>query len=198
MWFQQRSGRTTASTLKATVHSNTSQPSQSLIMSICYPESRQFYSKATSWGCKHERTACDAYVTLKKNEHHNFTVHECGLFIDPSYPHLGASPDGITTCTCCDGVAALEVKCPFSRRDKSFAETCSDSNSCWEMQADGVMTLKTTHSYFYQVQAQINVARYIRHGQRACLKNPKNTVLYLAPRNCFLACPEGCSTRGKF
>ena len=130
MWFQQRSGCTTASTLKVTVHSNTSQPSQSLIMSICYPESRQFYSKATSWGCKHERTAGDAYVTLKKKDHHNFTVHECGLFIDPSYPHLGASPDGITTCTCCDGVAALEVKCPFSRREKSFAETCSDSNSC--------------------------------------------------------------------
>ena len=66
------------------------------------------------------------------------------------------------------------------------------------MQADGVMTLKTTHSYFYQVQAQISVAGYIQHGQRACLKNPKNTVLYLAPQNCFLACPEGCSTRGKF
>ena len=71
-------------------------------MSICYPESRQFYSKATSLGCKHERTARDAYVTLKKKDHHNFSVRECGLFIDPSYPHLGASPDGIITCTCCD------------------------------------------------------------------------------------------------
>ena len=157
LWFQQRSGRITASKLKAAVHTNISQPSQSLIMSICYPESRQFYSKTTSWGCTHEHTARDAYVTLKKKEHQNFSVRSCGLFIHPSYPYLGASPDGVISCTCCDGVAILEVKCPYSCRDKSFAEACSDSNSCLEMQLDGAMRLKTTHSYFYQVQAQIKL-----------------------------------------
>ena len=157
VWFQQRSGRITASKLKAAVHTNVSQPSQSLIMSICYPESRQFSSKATNWGCAHEQTARDAYARLKSKEHQNFSVRTCGLFIHPSYPHLGASPDGIITCTCCDGVAVLEVKCPFSCRDKSFAEACNDSNSCLEMQADGVMRLKTTHSYFYQIQAQIRL-----------------------------------------
>ena len=157
LWFQQRSGRVTASKLKAAVHTNIVQPSLSLIMSICYPESRQFHSKATSWGCEHEKTARDAYVTLKKKDHNNLDVRTCGLFINPSYPHFGASPDGIITCSCCIGMGVLEVKCPYSCRDKSLAEASSDSNSCLEMQLDGVMTLKKTHTYFYQVQAQIKL-----------------------------------------
>ena len=133
VWFHQRSGHITASKLKAAVHTNISQPSKSLIMFICYPEGRQFYLKATSWGCKHEQTACDAYVTLKRKEHKNFSMCTCGLFIHPLYPHLGASPDGVITCTCCDGVAVLEVKCPFSCRDKSFVEeACSYLHSCLE------------------------------------------------------------------
>ena len=47
-WFQQRSGRITASRLKAAVRTDIAQPSQSLIKSICYPESCQFSSKAHS------------------------------------------------------------------------------------------------------------------------------------------------------
>ena len=149
VWFHQRSGCIIASKLTAAVHTDISLPSQSLIMSVCYSESRQFYSKATSWGCNHEQTARDAYVTSKKKEHKNFSVRTCGLFIHPSYPYLGASPDGVITCTCCDGVAVWEVKCPFSCDNKAFSEACADSNSCLEMQSDGVMRLKTTHLYFY-------------------------------------------------
>ena len=54
-------------------------------------------------------------------------------------------------------VLAVMVWLSISCRNKSFAETCSDSNSCLEMQADGVMRLKTTRSYFYQVQAHIKL-----------------------------------------
>ena len=61
LWFQQRAGRVTASKLKAVISSATSQPSQSLIKAVCYPESACFKSKATSWGCTHEKEACAKY-----------------------------------------------------------------------------------------------------------------------------------------
>ena len=159
LWFQQRSGRVTASKLKAAVHTNADNPSRSLIMSICYPESRQFYSKATNWGCKHEETARSAYVAIKEKMHQKFKVRACGLFIHPTYPHLGASPDGIITCACCSGIAVLEVKCPYSCRDKSFLEACNDSNFYLKLQPDGGFALNTTHSYYYQVQAQIKLCK---------------------------------------
>ena len=39
-----------ASELKSAVYTDITQPSQSLIKSICYPENNQFKSQATSWG----------------------------------------------------------------------------------------------------------------------------------------------------
>ena len=62
LWFQQCAGQVTASKLKAAVCTDASQPSMSLIKSVCYPESNCFKSTATSWGCEHEKTALEAYV----------------------------------------------------------------------------------------------------------------------------------------
>ena len=39
LWFKYRAGCVTASRLKAAVHTDVTQPSQSLIKEICYPES---------------------------------------------------------------------------------------------------------------------------------------------------------------
>ena len=60
MWFSQRAGRITASRFKAAARTDVNQPSQSLIKYICYPESLHFKSKATEWGCVHERDALAA------------------------------------------------------------------------------------------------------------------------------------------
>ena len=54
-------------------------------------------------------------------EHPGFSVCKSGLVIHPLYPHMGASPDGLIKCRCC-GPGVLEVKCPFSCKDKSFME----------------------------------------------------------------------------
>jgi len=57
IWFQQRSGRVTASKLKSVICTDPSQPSPSLIKSICYPEMCKFTSDACTYGCKHEAEA---------------------------------------------------------------------------------------------------------------------------------------------
>ncbi len=110
LWFRFRSGRVTASRLKAACHTNLSQPSQSLIKSVCYPENYKFTSRATSWGCQHEKEAREAYICEIQTKHLNVTVTDRGLVIDPNYPYLGASPDGYVKCVCCGpGVNKMSV-----------------------------------------------------------------------------------------
>ena len=49
------------------------QPAQSFIKSVCYPESYKFTSKATTWGCNHEKFACDMFLDVHKGSHENVT-----------------------------------------------------------------------------------------------------------------------------
>ncbi len=65
VWFIYRAGRVTASRFKSAVCTNVAQPSQSLIKTICYPDRHKFTSLATTWGCEHEKTARDAYMSRK-------------------------------------------------------------------------------------------------------------------------------------
>ena len=153
IWFKQRGGRVTASRFKAAACTNPAQPSQSLIKSICYPENQHFYTKQTSWGCVHEKTAYRAYISQRETDHTRFRYGSSGLVVHPSHPLMGASPDGIFSCECC-GSGVVEIKCPYSCKDKSFLEATADSMFFLEHN-DGVTSLKTDHAYFYQVQAQI-------------------------------------------
>ena len=128
MWFQQKSGRVTASRLKSVISTDVSQPSLSLVKAICYPDAHQFYSAACSYGCKHEEAARIEYVYEMKRKHIQFSIMESGLVLDPLHPFLGATPDGVISCDCC-GSGVLEIKCPYSCKQKDLimvAEEDSD------------------------------------------------------------------------
>jgi len=102
LWFKYRAGRVTASCIKAVCHTDVTNPAQSLGgKSICYPEAFNFTSKQTSWGCRHEKKARERYEKAVRLKHNNLQVAECGLFINPQWPFVGASPVGIITCDCC-------------------------------------------------------------------------------------------------
>ena len=62
LWFKYRAGRITASRMKAVCRIDAGNPAQSLIKSICYPEAFSFSTKATKWGCKHEKVACNSVI----------------------------------------------------------------------------------------------------------------------------------------
>ena len=110
LWSSMRTGRITASRFKAVSHTSPASPSISLIMSICHPEISRFKTAATCWGCEHEQVARDKYVSLLSMSHHNFKVEESGLFLSTEYPFVGASPDGLVTCACCnDGICEIKV-----------------------------------------------------------------------------------------
>ena len=153
VWFAQRAGRITASKLKAACRTDISKPSKSLIKQICYPEAHKFYSAATSWGCKHEKRAINVYANKMSDSHKKFLVSDSGLHVNPNWPHLGASPDGLVECACC-GQGTCEIKCPFCSRDKTTEETAGLKNSCL-LQVENKLSLDRQHAYYYQVQAQL-------------------------------------------
>ena len=57
--------------------------------------------------------------------HSSFIIRQSGLLLDPMNPFIRASPDGIVVCSCC-GSGVLEIKCPFSCKDKKFDERAQE------------------------------------------------------------------------
>ena len=64
LWFQLRSGRVSASKLKAVCHTDPAMPALSLIMSICHPELYRFKNTATAYGCEHEKNGREPIIWL--------------------------------------------------------------------------------------------------------------------------------------
>ena len=102
------------------------------------------------------KKARDRYEKAVRFKHTNLQVAECGLFINPQWPFVGTSPDGIITCDCCSK-GVLGIKCHFYHHDESIsAVNISDKNSCLS-EVDGQISLDHCHAYYYQVQTQIFV-----------------------------------------
>ena len=52
-------------------------------------------------GIDHESEARDAYLKNMKETHQSFEIEFAGLYVNPLSPHLGASPGGLVSCSCC-------------------------------------------------------------------------------------------------
>ena len=85
---------------------------------------RKFTSAPTSYGKNNESVARNMY--RKKTKNH---VHECGLLINQAFPFIAATPDGKI---CENGQSGiLEIKCPFSVRDKTIANQTGLPSNQW-------------------------------------------------------------------
>lgn len=62
-----------------------------------------------SYGCKHEAQARGAYEKLMSQEHAGFSCMDSGLWLNPKWPYMGSTPDGIVTCDC-HGTGICEIK----------------------------------------------------------------------------------------
>ncbi len=69
----------------------------------------KFKTVAMNWGCEHEKIAISEYLSTSLKRHHNFKVMESGFFISTDHPFIGASPDSLTVCTCCEGICEVKV-----------------------------------------------------------------------------------------
>lgn len=152
-WHEQRTGRITSSTVHAVTHTDPDKPAPSVIKAICIPRTKPLKTDAINWGNEHETTALKAYRSLMEstNKHSEISVDREGFRISDEVPYIGVSTDSIMTCDC-HGKRIVEVKCPFSAKDKDM-KSFLDSADCYIKQNE----LKNTHKYYSQVQLQMFV-----------------------------------------
>ena len=109
---------------------------------------------ALKYGRDMESIALEKFVSVMKVKHRTINVQDCGLFLDESFPYIGASPDAIVNCECC-GLSCLEIKCPYSI---SYLSP-QDPSVKLAFMTENNTKLKKNHKYFTQCQLQMYVTR---------------------------------------
>ena len=160
-WHEYRKGRVTASNFYDVfrhMDSNSQVYPRSIICRIMQYYPNPDNVAALKWGRENEYKARTEYTATMSSKHQDFNVCHCGLFIDPKYPCLGASPDGSVSCSCC-GKSILEIKCMFKYREHPPSSDVPLSDPMFFLQRDttGEVHLSTSHKYYYQIQGQIAV-----------------------------------------
>ena len=85
----------------------------------CIPYMKVHICDCCRWGAGKERRALSAYQSTQTQTHHDFKLEKTGLHVNPNWPHLGASPDGLISCSCC-GFGTVEVKVSLCSIVKHF------------------------------------------------------------------------------
>ena len=73
-------------------------------------------------------------------------VIKLALFFDRKKPDIGTSPDAVASCKC-HGFCVVEIKYPFSIRNKLIIENFSEC-SFFELNEIGNIQLKRIHKYY--------------------------------------------------
>ncbi|KAJ8926715.1 hypothetical protein NQ314_020890 [Rhamnusium bicolor] len=104
---------------------------------------------ATSWGKDHAPIAINEFEKIN-----NVKVQECGLFVDPLEPYLGASPDGLI-----EEDAIIEGKRPKNISSLTPLEGIKNRKIKFAKIENNKMKLNKNHNYYYQVQGQLHVTK---------------------------------------
>ena len=159
VWFKQRKGRITASKFRD-VYTKVNTLSRSkvvnckvtpLLVSLLYQKDISTLG-STKWGTDHEDTAKECFFQEFTNTHKNCKMVSCGLFVSKSHPYIGASPDAIVLCSCCQK-ACVEIKCPYSIRNQSVLDAWKDTS--FLEKNDEKIRLRRNHKYYTQITGQL-------------------------------------------
>ena len=72
--------------------------------------------------------------------------------------YLGASPDGIVVDEAGHSIKLVEVKCPFSARDMTVKEACTEANHFVVIIIiNNKCQLNVNHEYYFQVMGQMAI-----------------------------------------
>lgn len=66
---------------------------------------------------------------------------------------MAASPDGLI-----DNDGIVEIKCPASIKDMTPKKAFDNKKLSFMSFKDGMLKLKTTHNYYFQVQGQLEIS----------------------------------------
>lgn len=133
VWLRSRAGRITSSLAHNVKHCRAPSPKSYIVDSILGKGFKG--NKHTEYGNQMETVGRNLFKVKYGDKHKKFKVLEKGLIVRPDLPHLGASPDGIVECSCCES-ALLEIKCPSSLRNSGIKELCQHKNHRSNIQYD--------------------------------------------------------------
>lgn len=99
------------------------------------------------------------YIRQENQNHKNLVVEERGLFVSPDIPFLGASPDGVVSCSC-HPPRLLEIKCSYKFQNVTADDIPKEDRNYHLEIINGSLKLKRASSWFLQIQFQMGVAGY--------------------------------------
>jgi hypothetical protein len=156
-WKEERRKRITASNVGGIAKMKATTKRSTKVRNLLYSTFRG--NKATLYGSQMEEPTRVQYTThQQRNGHPNLTVEQCGLFISEQNNWLAATPDGKVhdPGNISEPFGLLEIKNPFSVRDKDLTEACVASSFCLEHdKKNSTRRLKRRHDYYFQVQCQL-------------------------------------------
>ena len=137
-WCNYRQGRITASIfheivskVSETYEIKNPRKVKTILSKIC-SQKNNFKSKAIEWGKTNEPVARQEYIKLNTKDDKKLSVVEIRLFVSCENPIFGVSPDGFVSCECHES-GLLEIKCPWTHRDKSVIDYAKLEESCLEV-----------------------------------------------------------------
>ena len=160
-WFQARQFRVTASLFGLIKRMKADTSPKNVVLQILGVK-KIYPTSAMQWGIEQEEIALQQYVHFQHAHNHSgLFVCNSGIHISKTHPFLGASPDGcVYDPEASEPYGFLEIKCPYSHRDKTPLEACSDASFCCQVQGEGgthVPVLKRNHPYYAQVQGHMAI-----------------------------------------
>lgn len=116
-WFDYRSLRLTSSKF-GDVLNRKSKPTEAFVKNLFTARDISVV-ESVQHGLVKQKIAKKQYTKkMRKQAGHSVTVLECGLVVNPSFPYLGASPDGkVMEPNSNDKYGLLEIKCPYKYRN---------------------------------------------------------------------------------
>lgn len=155
VWKQSRAVRLTSSNF-GEVYYRKKVPTDPFIKRLLGDGPNLSFIPSIRHGNQYEDVARQLYIEFKKSEGYPVSVYRAGLVVNPSAPHLGASPDGhvVDTARPDDPNGVLEIKCPSSKKFSSAAEAFQANKFCMSL-VDDVPHLKENSKYYNQIQGQM-------------------------------------------
>ena len=156
-WKYERRKRITASRVGGIAKIKKTTKRSNKVKDLLYSTYRG--NEATRYGSEMEDRTIQQYVTYQeRNGHPDVTVQKCGLFISEQNNWLAATPDGIVhdPSDASHPQGLVEIKNPFSVRDKEIREACNSSAFCLQIdKKTSNIQLNQRHDYYYQTQCQM-------------------------------------------
>ena len=159
-WFAIRRYRLTASMFGDVISRRPETPPDKLVLRILKPT--DFTTPAMRYGIDNEKLAIEQYTQHQQaNGHPELLVTKSGFIINPSFPFLGASTNEAVydPSNQDQPFGFVEVKCPYSARDKTPLEAAADCFCCNSTSSCSSLTLKRHHTYYAQIQGQVAIGK---------------------------------------